>query len=94
MHDPRIDKLAQTLIEHSCQLAAGEKILIEAFDLPEPALVVALVELAADMAVSIGVREKMGRMPVATFSFSVAMAMDVRRVKASRPAPSVIHSDS
>lgn len=48
MNDPRIRRLAETLIDHSCQLQTGEKILIEAFDLPEPDLVCALVELAAE----------------------------------------------
>lgn len=47
MHDPRIDRLAAVLLDHSCQLQAGETILIEAIDLPEPDLVVALVEGAA-----------------------------------------------
>lgn len=46
MHDPRIDRLAEILIDHSCQLGSGEKILIEAFDLPETALVCKLIELA------------------------------------------------
>ena len=46
MKDPRIDRLAEILIDHSCQLEAGENILIEAFDLPDPALVCKLVELA------------------------------------------------
>ena len=46
MKDPRIDELAKVLIGHSCQLQAGEKILIEAFDLPESNLVCALVEEA------------------------------------------------
>jgi len=44
MHDPRIDKLANLLLDHSCQLQAGEKVLVEAFDLPEANLVTALVE--------------------------------------------------
>ncbi|MFP6767320.1 MAG: aminopeptidase, partial [Planctomycetaceae bacterium] len=48
MQDPRIDTLARTLLDHSCRLQAGETVLIEAFDLPDPALVCALVELAAD----------------------------------------------
>ena len=48
MKDPRLDRLAQTLIEHSCQLSKGEKVLIEAFDLPEPSLVCRLIELAAE----------------------------------------------
>lgn len=47
MHDSRIDKLAQVLLDHSCSLQPGERILIEAFDLPEPNLVVALVEGAS-----------------------------------------------
>lgn len=47
MHDPRIDRLAEILIDHSCQLRSGEKLLIEAIDLPQPALVCGLLELAA-----------------------------------------------
>ena len=46
MKDPRIDELAAVLIDHSCQLKAGEKVLIEAFDLPETNLVCSLVETA------------------------------------------------
>ena len=46
MNDPRITTLAETLIDHSCKLKAGEKILIECLDLPEPALVCRLVEQA------------------------------------------------
>lgn len=44
MHDPRIDTLAKVLLDHSCELKAGENILIEAIDLPEPDLICALVE--------------------------------------------------
>jgi len=47
MHDPRIDQLADILLDHSCRIQAGEKILIEAFDLPEAALVCRLVGGAA-----------------------------------------------
>src|SRR5687768_18509011 len=47
MNDPRIDRLAEILLDHSTQIQAGENILIEAFDLPEPTLVCRLVELAA-----------------------------------------------
>lgn len=46
MRDTRIEELAGVLINHSCQLKPGEKILIEAFDLPEPNLVCALIEEA------------------------------------------------
>jgi aminopeptidase len=48
MQDPRIDRLAEILIDHSCQLARGEKLLIEAIDVPQPALVCRLIELAAE----------------------------------------------
>jgi aminopeptidase len=48
MNDPRISKLANLLLDHSCSLKEGERILIEAFDLPEPNLVTALVEGAAE----------------------------------------------
>lgn len=44
MHDPRIDKLADLLLDHSCKLRPGEHLLIEATDLPSPNLVCALVE--------------------------------------------------
>ena len=47
MHDPRIDRLADILLDHSCELKPGERVLIEAFDLPEPVLVCRLVEGAA-----------------------------------------------
>ena len=48
MRDPRIEKLARLLIEHSTRLEPGEKVLIEAFDLPDPQLVSNLVEIAAE----------------------------------------------
>ncbi len=47
MHDPRIDKLANLLLDHSCEIQKGERVFIEAFDLPEPTLVCQLVEGAA-----------------------------------------------
>ncbi|HQX52793.1 MAG TPA: aminopeptidase [Planctomycetaceae bacterium] len=46
MQDPRIDKLATVLIHHSCRLQPGQKVLIEAFDLPEPNLICRLVDEA------------------------------------------------
>ncbi|MEM6330672.1 MAG: aminopeptidase [Planctomycetota bacterium] len=48
MHDPRIDRLAAVLLDHSCRVQPGEHLLIEAIDLPEPNLVCALVEGAAE----------------------------------------------
>jgi aminopeptidase len=47
MHDPRIDRLADLLLDHSCRVQRGERVLIEAFDLPEPTLVCRLIEGAA-----------------------------------------------
>ncbi|HEX2474668.1 MAG TPA: aminopeptidase, partial [Lacipirellulaceae bacterium] len=47
MHDPRINRLADVLLDHSCRIQRGERVLIEAFDLPEPTLVCRLVEGAA-----------------------------------------------
>lgn len=51
MNDPRITRLAETLLDHSCRVAKGEKVLIEAFDLADPSLVCRLVELAAERGV-------------------------------------------
>lgn len=48
MLDPRIRRLAELLVDHSTRLKAGEKVLIEAFDLPDPSLVCCLVELARE----------------------------------------------
>ncbi len=46
MQDSRIESLAQLLIHHSCRLQSGQKLLIEAFDLPEPNLICRLVDEA------------------------------------------------
>jgi len=35
MHDPRYDKLANTLVEHSTKVQPGEAVLLESFDVPE-----------------------------------------------------------
>jgi len=48
MNDPRITQLANLLLDHSCRIQPDEKILIEAFDLPEQNLVCALVEGATE----------------------------------------------
>ena len=45
MTDPRITKLAELLINHSCRLQSGEHILIEAFDVPE-SIVIELIRAA------------------------------------------------
>lgn len=47
--DLRIERLAEVLIHHSCRLTAGEKVLIEAFDLPTPELVIHLVRKAREV---------------------------------------------
>jgi len=49
MKDPRIERLAHVLLHHSCRLQPGQKVLIEAMDLPEPSLVCRLVEEASRM---------------------------------------------
>jgi len=46
MKDPRIEKLADVLIQHSTRLQKGENVLIEAIDIPDT-LVIALVRKAA-----------------------------------------------
>ncbi len=47
MKDPRLKKLAQVLIHHSTKLQPGEKVLIEAIDIP-PHLVNELIKMATD----------------------------------------------
>lgn len=42
MHDPRFDKLADLLVNYSTKLKAGEKVLIDAFDIPEE-MIIALI---------------------------------------------------
>lgn len=43
MKDPRIQKLAEVLVNHSTKLQKGEKVLIEAFDVP-PELPIAILK--------------------------------------------------
>jgi len=45
MHDPRCDRLADLLINFSTRLQPGEKVLIDAFDIP-PEMTVALIRAA------------------------------------------------
>lgn len=47
MNDPRIERLAEILIHHSIKLKAGENVLIEAFDIPDP-LVKALIRTVTE----------------------------------------------
>jgi aminopeptidase len=47
MTDPRIEKLADLLINYSCAVKSGENILIEAIDVPHP-FTKALIRAAAD----------------------------------------------
>jgi aminopeptidase len=47
MTDPRWEKLADILIDHSLKLKPDETVLIECFDLPDPALPRLLVRKAA-----------------------------------------------
>ena len=45
MHDPRYDKLARILATHSTKLRAGDKVLIDAFDIPDE-MTVSLIRAA------------------------------------------------
>ncbi|MBI5511930.1 MAG: aminopeptidase [Deltaproteobacteria bacterium] len=47
MLDFRMEKLAQTLVRYSCRLKRGEKILIEAIDIPDE-MVALMIRAAAD----------------------------------------------
>src|SRR3954468_20294255 len=47
MRDPRLDRLADLLLDHSCTLEKGERVLIEAFDLPDATLICRLIDGAA-----------------------------------------------
>lgn len=47
MHDPRLQKLASVLVNHSTAVQSGENVLIEAFDIPE-ALVQILVKTVSE----------------------------------------------
>ncbi len=47
MHDPRFDKLARLLVTHSTRLAKGEKVLIDAFEIPDE-MTIALIRAARD----------------------------------------------
>ncbi len=51
MNDPRISRLADLLLDHSCRVQKGEKVLIEAFDIADPAIVCRLIEKAAERGV-------------------------------------------
>ena len=75
MHDPRIDRLADVLLDHSCQLQRDETILIESIDLPEPDLVVALVEGAAKRGATPLVETKNLRVQRALYSNATERSM-------------------
>src|SRR3954469_4578876 len=45
MHDPRFDKLAKGLVNYSTKLKTGDKVLIDAFDIPDE-MTVALIRAA------------------------------------------------
>lgn len=45
MHDPRFDKLAALLVQHSTKLRRGERVLIDTFDIP-PEMTIALLRAA------------------------------------------------
>jgi aminopeptidase len=47
MADPRVARLADVLVNHSCRIESGETVLIEAFDLADPEIVCRIVETVA-----------------------------------------------
>ncbi len=47
MLDPRMTKLAELLVNHSMRVAVGEKVLIEAFDIPSEMTVALIRAIAA-----------------------------------------------
>ena len=47
MADPRYQRLADVIVRHACRVTAGNKVLIEAFDMPERFLVVLIDTVAA-----------------------------------------------
>ena len=53
MNDPRVSRLADRLLDHSCRLQAGQNLLIEAVDLPDPALLCRLVAPGTELEFSI-----------------------------------------
>ena len=46
MHDPRYEKLADVITRHSCAVKEGEKVLIEAFDIPSEFVAVLIRKVA------------------------------------------------
>ena len=50
MINPQLEKLAELLINHSCSLQKGEKVLIEAFDIPQE-MVIATIRAARSAAI-------------------------------------------
>ena len=47
MADPRYQRLAEIIVHHACAVGDGDKVLIEAFDMPEQFLVVLIDAIAA-----------------------------------------------
>jgi len=46
MKDPRFARLAQVLVQHSCKVQKGEKVLVEAFDIPADFVVELIRQIA------------------------------------------------
>jgi aminopeptidase len=46
MHDPRYEKLAEVITGHSCAVKPGQKVLIEAFDIPSEFVAVLVRKIA------------------------------------------------
>lgn len=57
MLDPRYKKLAHLLVNHSCALKAGEKVLVEATEIPDSMLTALMEEAVAVGAIPVVVRK-------------------------------------
>src|SRR5262245_57356703 len=65
MKDPRFTQLAKLLVSHSCRVEPGDKVLVEAFDIP--------AEFTVELIKAIG--EAKGKPLVSTYQQSVLRAL-------------------
>jgi aminopeptidase len=74
MNDPRIEKLANTLIHHSTKLQSGENILIDAHDIPAE-MTVALLRAAEDAGANAMVNVRQARVTRALLQSATESSM-------------------
>lgn len=75
MRDPRIAQLAEVLVGHSCRLQTGDKVFIDAIDLPDDQLVCRLIETAAQRGASAHVTWRRNAVQRTLFQHSTADAL-------------------